>query len=116
MEFIELLNKMEIDPDETIRRFCKNEGLLKKYLLKFSDEDTFWKLKKSVEDRDYEQIEMEAHTLKGVSANLGMKLLSSNCADMVNAVRSEEYRKLDDIFQMIEKEYDRLIRCLQEIE
>lgn len=116
MEFIELLNNMGIDPDETIRRFCQNEELLKKYLIKFADEDTFWKLKKSLENKDYAQTEMEAHTLKGVSANLGMEVLSSCCADIVSAVRNKEYEKLDDMFQKVEKEHERLLKHLPDIE
>lgn len=114
MEFIELLDKMEIEQEETIRRFCNNESLLKKYLLKFPEEETFQRLKTAVNDKDFPQIESEAHTLKGLAANLGMKALSNYCAVIVSALRNNDSSKsVDDMFVQVEEEYNRLIQCLE---
>lgn len=116
MEFIDVLIKMEIDPQETIRRFCQNESMLKKYLLRFRDEATYPNLKRAIEEKDYKEIETCAHTLKGLSANLGMNNLSKRCAYIVDAVRNDTYDNLGELFAKVEEEYDRLTGCLKELE
>ncbi|WP_138262188.1 Hpt domain-containing protein [[Clostridium] hylemonae] len=115
MEFIDVLIKMEIDPQETIRRFCQNEAMLKKYLLRFGDEATYPNLVKAIEEKDHEEVEKCAHTLKGLSANLGMNKLSEKCAKIVSAMREGEYDKLDTLFPEVEAEYKRLNECLEEL-
>lgn len=115
MEFTDILARMEIDPQETIRRFCQNEVLLKKYLIKFSEEETYSKLKEAVENKKYDDIEVCAHTLKGLSSNLGMNKLSKYCAKMVDAVRGNTYDHMDEMFSDVEKEYERLTKCLEDL-
>lgn len=116
MEFLGVLEKMGIDPEETIRRFCQNEELLKKYLIKFSGEETFAKLDKSVASKDFEGILEHAHTLKGLSANLGMKNLNQYSSQLVDNMRAERHDDCDEIFEKAKAEYERLVEQIKYLE
>lgn len=56
-------------------RFCGNENLLEKFVVKFLKDPTYKNLEGSVNEGDRQGIEMNAHTLKGVAGNLGFCIL-----------------------------------------
>ena len=66
-------------PETVLARFAGNEGLWKRFAGKFSDDETFQRLNTSIDSQDYKGIEMYAHTLKGVAANLGFEQLQQRC-------------------------------------
>ena len=116
MELNEILVEAGFPYDEILYRFSGNEGLLKKYLLKFPQDPTFQELKHNVEMGDYVSVETSAHTLKGVSANLGFEKLSEICAQMVMAVREGENEKITPLFHIAQEEYDAVLQCLKQID
>lgn len=61
-------------------------------------------------------VETSAHTLKGVSANLGFEKLSEICAQMVMAVREGENEKITPLFHIAQEEYDAVLQCLKQID
>lgn len=50
-----------------IGRFMGNENLLKKFVKNFPDDPTYGRLCEAMEAKDWPQVEMSAHTLKGGS-------------------------------------------------
>lgn len=104
------------DVDSLMGRFGGNEGLLVKFLKKFPQDTSFNSLEKAMAAKEYEEIEHAAHTLKGVSANLGMENLSGNSAKLVEAVREHNYDLLDGLFQLVEAEYTRVIKNIEELD
>lgn len=90
--------------------------LYMRFLKKFAEDTTFEELKCSVEEKKTESVEKEAHTLKGISLNLGLDRLAA-CADqIVKTVRQKEYSKIDELFSECEKEYEHVMGCLQNLE
>ena len=72
-----------IDVTEALGRFMGNEGLLMKFLLRFSQDPSFAKLEQSLGAGDAEGAYEAAHALKGVAGNLAMKpLYDQACAVM----------------------------------
>lgn len=112
----ELLEEAGYPYETTLRRFSNNEALLKKFLCRFAEDPTFGELTKGIEDKDYEKILMQAHTLKGVGANLGFDQLSQECAEIVSAVREERYEDIQPFFERAQREYDSVIACVSKIE
>ena len=55
---------------------------------------TYFSLVEAVEKKDYSLIEREAHTLKGVAANLGLDSLRYASDGLVQAVRRKEYDEI----------------------
>lgn len=113
MELNEKLELLTDDRESVIARFGGNMGLLEKFLNKFSGDPTYNSLVKAVGEKDYSLIEMNAHTLKGVAANLGLDRLSSRAAAIVNAVRNGEKDKVDVLMPELEEEYQRVIGILR---
>lgn len=115
MELNKVLKTLEIDQEEVMRRFGNNESLLERFLIKFKDEPTFFKLKEAVANKNTEDIEITAHTLKGVSANFGMEKLRAVCDEMVRDIRNDKTDRLEELFKKAEEEYDRLIEGINEL-
>ena len=76
---VEVLSIDGINTDSAIRRCGGNEKLYRELLLKFSaaQADARQRLEQEFADGDYVQLEIDAHTIKGVSANLGITKLSN---------------------------------------
>jgi len=60
------------DVEGTLHRFMGNEALFERFLLKFRDDKNYAGLEESLDKGNYEEAFRYAHTLKGVSANLGL--------------------------------------------
>lgn len=111
-----LCNKLEIDMEKALARFAGNQMLYVRFLKKLNEDPTFEGLKYSVEQRKMEDVEKDAHTLKGVAFNLGLDRLGL-CADqIVQAVRRGEFSRVDELFLECEKEYENIKKGLMELE
>lgn len=115
MEFLEMLKSIDIDIENTLYRFGNNKKLLEKFIRKFSEEKTFEDLTNAVRDKNYNEIEACAHTLKGVSANLGFKQLSECCNTVVWDVRKGDYNKVGSDFDNLAAEYQKVIEGINKL-
>lgn len=88
-----------------IGRFMGNENLLKKFVKNFPDDPTYGRLCEAMEAKDWPQVEMSAHTLKGVAANLSFSKLFQASADLVSVIREQETEKADGLFSEVQKAY-----------
>lgn len=110
MNYKEKLEKMGIDYDEVMTRFAFQESLYMKFLIKFCEDSNYANLITAYEHQDYMEMERYAHTLKGTSANLGMKALSEACDIMVRDIRgNQELKKLGEDIKIIREVYSQII-------
>lgn len=76
-----------VNVEETLRRFMNNEMLMIKFLRKFVDDENMNKLRTLIADKHYNEVLPVAHTLKGVSGNLGLiklyEIFSRMCRTVV---------------------------------
>lgn len=91
-------------------RFMGNENLLKKFVKNFPDDPTYGRLCEAMESQDWPQVEMFAHTLKGVAANLSFTKLFQSSADLVNAIRRQETGNADGLFQKVQTTYQEVVQ------
>ena len=115
-DFKEQLHEMGIDGEATLARFMNNEALLKKFLHKFGDQNLVEELKTATDKKDFEGMERQSHTLKGVAANLGMNRLAERCNDMVKKLRAGDHDGLESDYEAIKDENDRLVEALKTID
>lgn len=101
----ELLSRIGVDTRILIDRFCGNIELAMRFLKKFPSDPNFETLQKAIEDGDEKKIEMSAHTLKGLCANLELKALSEAAAEIVAAVRGGQTDKLESLFDAFKTVY-----------
>lgn len=116
MTMMEALEKSGVNVVETLRRFGENVGLLERFIRKFPQDETFGKLEAAIQQQNYHEAELLAHTLKGTSANLGFQELSRRCADMVAALRGGRVAEMEFLFPAVSDEHQKIVGLLQEIE
>lgn len=97
-------------------RFCGNENLLAKFVVKFLQDPTFQNLEGSVNEGDRQGIEMNAHTLKGVAGNLGFCVLQSVCADLVDCIRSGNDDQIPELFERVKSTYMNIIHVIEKLD
>ena len=97
MTYEQALTQIGVDKEETLQRFSGNEELMKKFIKKFPQDKTTSELEKAALEKDYKAIEETAHTLKGLSGNLGFSKLFELSSALVNAIRAKDYYTADQL-------------------
>lgn len=115
MELREVCRELGIDFDETLERFAGVEELMRRYLARFPEEESFQQLKQAVAKKDYPKIETSAHLLKGVSGNLGMTDLFDFAERMVKAVRRNAYHEIPVLFLILERKFQHTAGIIHEL-
>ena len=113
MEFQELCGRLSVDYAATLARFSGNEGLFRRFLLRFPSDGTFAKLQAAQAAGDLTGMETGAHTLKGVSANLGPSRLQTACDQLVQAIRRGDEAAVPGLYAQVEQAYRAAVELLQ---
>lgn len=100
------LKELAVDIEGTLSRFCENDELYMKFLLRFPDEDRITPIKEAISEQDYEKLLQAAHKLKGTSANLGMNSLAEKAEKIVKKVRNKDHTGFEADAADVEKEYN----------
>lgn len=108
------LKDLDVDIEGTLSRFCDNDELYMKFLLRFPDEDRLTPIKDSISAQNYDMLLQAAHKLKGTSANLGMNRLSAKAEKIVKKVRSGEYLGFESDAAEVENEYELICKTIRE--
>lgn len=83
------------DVEGTLHRFMGNEALFLKFLLKFKDDTNCRGLMESLDQGNYAEAFKYAHTLKGVSANLGLDPICRPASALTELLRGKEEPDVD---------------------
>lgn len=83
------------DVEGTLHRFMGNEALFLRFLLKFKDDMNYAKLVESLDQGNYEEAFKYAHTLKGVSANLGLDPVCKPVSALTELLRGKAAPDVD---------------------
>ena len=102
-ERIDALLKIDVDYEGAMRRFCSNDEMYEKFLLKFLSDPNYSKIRPAFDDAL-----IAAHTLKGVSANLGLNSIFRICAEIVDNIRADEPKKAMELLPALDMEYERV--------
>jgi len=100
------LGEKGVDIERTLNRFMNKEELYEKFLYKFLEDDNFKNYMETISQKNYEQALKFVHTLKGVSANLGMNNIFKISEEIVIKLRAGEHEKLEELSRELEKEYN----------
>ncbi|MDE6435716.1 MAG: Hpt domain-containing protein [Lachnospiraceae bacterium] len=108
-----------VDVEGTLHRFMGNEALFMKFLTKFKSDPNYENLKTSLDNEDFEAAFRAAHTLKGVSANLGLTPITQPVSALTELLRGKEASEVD-LEQVavqrgaLEEAYQGLMRLMEE--
>ncbi len=104
------------DYSEVLERMLNKEELVYRFLKKFVDDPTYSKLEEVINTGDGETIFRVAHTLKGVVSNLELTPLTKTVSSLVEITRTGKNDGIDETFEKIKEEYNKIISLIKEIE
>jgi HPt (histidine-containing phosphotransfer) domain-containing protein len=103
-----------INFDEGIKRVMNNAGLYIKLLSKFKTDTKLDELLTLLAAGDYENAQVAAHTLKGVSANLSLTMLFTQVLELetqikARAVNPDQIETVKTVFNETIQHIDKVI-------
>jgi len=111
----ECFDAMGADYQGVLDRFS-SEALVKKFALKFLDDNSFNNLKKALADSNVEEAFRAAHTLKGVCLNLGFDNLYKVSSEITEILRAGELTGTSEAFDKVEEQYNITINAIKSID
>ncbi|MGN0312433.1 MAG: Hpt domain-containing protein [Lachnospiraceae bacterium] len=81
---------------ESVKQRISKEEIIEKFVLRFLTEPSYDNLCAALKEENYEEAFRAAHSLKGVSQNLGFERLSVSSGDMTEYLRDMDKAKIDD--------------------
>lgn len=105
-ELLSRLSEYGVDLSSTMERFVGNEELYLKCFDMFLSDGNLQLLKDALIQKDYEAAFNAAHTLKGITANMGFSPLLAPVSTLVEALRAGDYSDLDTQYAAVAAAYD----------
>ena len=94
---------------EDVLRRLPSEALIRKFTLKFLEDQSYIQLKQALENKNYEDAFRSAHTLKGVCQNLSFDRLYEVSSELTELLRDrtgekpgipEAMEKVTEVYEM----------------
>lgn len=106
------------DVEGALHRFMGNEALYLKFLIKFRSDANYAGLTESLDQANYEEAFKYAHTLKGVSANLGLDPICRPVSALTELLRGKSASEVDqgqvaEQRAILDDAYTRLVKMLE---
>lgn len=114
MNINECYQAMGADYEEVFGRL-RNERLITKFVLKFPGDPSFSQLQSTLEEKNVEEAFRAAHTLKGVSQNLGFTPLYEATATLTEVLRAGNLPEDDNMMNAVAKEYERTVAAIEQL-
>lgn len=119
MSLKECYDKMGADYEDVLSRL-RSEVLVRKFALKFLDDDSYANLNAAMESGNAPEAFRGAHTLKGVAQNLGFGPLYKAAAEVTESLRPSEtnsgdMEKAAKLMPAVDEEYARTIAAIKEL-
>lgn len=94
-KFRKQMEKNGADVVTTLKRFMGNETIYMKFLMKFPEDKNYDAIMENIRKNDYDAVFNSAHTLKGVSANLGLKPVYNASSQITELLRNRSEQQID---------------------
>lgn len=118
MNIKEFYNVIEGNYDDVLRRLMK-EDRIAKYVSKFASDRSFDELCSTLSEKNYSEAFRAAHTLKGISQNLGFDRLfdvSSELSDMLRGGECKDIDRTNELAELVGEEYEKIISATKLLE
>ncbi len=109
----EELAKAGVDMEVVMKRFMKNEASYIKFLLRFKEDESFQNMQNYYTQGNLEEAFKAAHTLKGLTANLGLDAVMGSLIPITEKLRAGSHEGLKELMEQAEKEYVAVIKILE---
>ena len=101
----------------TLKRFMGNEKIYMKFLMKFPEDKNYDAIMENMKNHDYDAVFNGVHTLKGVSANLGLNPVYNAASQITELLRNRgeqqvDIDKLNEYMTGLQEAYERFREIL----
>ena len=100
---------------EDVKRRLLNEEFIRKFVLKFKDDETFDNLIDAFDKADYKEAFRFIHTLKGTSVNLGFDDLYQASCNLKENLNDEELEEAGKLIQIVKNSYQKIIELIVQL-
>jgi HPt (histidine-containing phosphotransfer) domain-containing protein len=111
----EKLEVLGVPYDEIMERFMGKEDFYRKMLKKFLEDKSFVRLEEASAAKDWHEVFVQAHTIKGLCANLGLQNIVEYAVPLTESVRNEPYTE-DEINPLVEHTLEEYKKAVEVIE
>ena len=106
---------------EAVKQRIPKEEIIEKFVKKFLTEPSYQNLCDTLDNEDYVEAFRAAHSLKGVSANLGFQKLEKSSSELTELLRDSEGRKIDkekakEMLVCVSEDYKEVIEAIRRYE
>lgn len=108
----ECYEQIKGDYEGVFSRF-RGDARIKKFAVKFLADGSFESLCRTLEAKDYEEAFRAAHTLKGVSQNLGFTGLFQISDKITEALRHDPDSYQPSMLEEVKEEYQKTVEAVQ---
>jgi HPt (histidine-containing phosphotransfer) domain-containing protein len=115
MTYQQALTEIGVDTESTLNRFSGNSALMEKFIRGFATDKTTEALRTSIAAKDFSAIERDAHTLKGISGNLGFFRLFEQTSALVTALRGKRFEDAEKLYPAVLQTCDQILTILAKI-
>lgn len=113
MNLLDELQANGVDVERTLERFLGNETLYLRFLRKFPQDQSFQNTMDALQQYDFQVALHNAHTLKGLAANLGLDSLSFLCNELVTRIRHNDYGDYTPLCNRLQTTYQNYITLIE---
>lgn len=113
MKLKEMYDKLHGDYDDACKRLI-NEGMIKRFLVKFPEDPSMQNLLNAVETGDIETSFRSAHTLKSVAGVLSFSALYIASWNLTEQLRPRKEQADRDLLELVKIEYAKTMDALTE--
>ena len=107
---------VEGDADEVVSRLGGSESMVRRFLKKFLDDESFALLSNSLDSGDTQAAFRGAHSLKGVAASLGLNKLFTCSYKITELLRSGKLEEGKAAFPELKKIYNETCDLIKELD
>lgn len=114
MELREFFVQAGGDYDKVLSRLPA--ALIKKFVCRFAEDPSYDELKSALEEQDFDTAFRAAHTLKGVSANLGMDDLAVAASELTEELRDNRTAPRQSLVETVDQAYQTAVQLISVLE
>lgn len=115
MTIKETYEKIDGNYEDVMSRLMK-EAFVEKFALMYLKDTSFETLMKAIESGDINEEFRAAHSLKGVSANLGFEALRKASSDLTEQLRPQTEQANKDLVEAVKAAQEKVVKGLTEFQ
>lgn len=115
MTIQEMYAAIDSNYEKVLSRLMK-DTLIIRLVKKYLDDTNYEKLSENIGKKNYEDAFTAAHTLKGITSNLGFDKLAESSSAITEALRASEYGQLDEMLAKVKADHEEVVASIKALD